>query len=83
MCDLVYVKPCEVRKNHLFFHTLLPLPLDRFIRYAERMIFFGSITSPIPDAEGVMLADVPTDMPSPATGSEKYGSSSSDETGMG
>jgi hypothetical protein len=45
------------------------------------MIFFGSTASPIPDADGVILAVVPTDMPSPATGSEKYGSSSSDDTG--
>jgi hypothetical protein len=83
MCDLVYVKPWDVRKNHLFFHTLLPLPLDRFIKYADRMIFFGSITNPIPDADGVILAVVPTDMPNPATGSEKYGSSSSDDSCMG
>ena len=47
------------------------------------MIFFGSMTNPIPDAEGVMLAVVPTDMPSPATGSEKYGSSSSDDSCIG
>lgn len=71
MCDLVYVKPCEVRKNHLFFHTFLPLPFDRFIRYADKMIFFGSITNPMPEADGVILVVVPTDMPSPATGSEK------------
>jgi hypothetical protein len=79
MWDLVYVRPCEVRKNHLFFHTFLPLPFDLFIRYADKMIFFGSTASPMPDAEGVILAVVPTDMPNPATGSEKYGSSSSEE----
>jgi hypothetical protein len=71
MCDFVYVKPWEVRKNHLFFQTFLPLPLDLFIKYADKMIFFGSTASPIPDADGVILAVVPTDMPSPATGSEK------------
>jgi hypothetical protein len=83
MCDFVYVNPCDVRKNHLFFHTLLPLPFDLFIKYADRIIFFGSITNPIPDAEGVMLVVVPTDIPSPATGSEKYGSSSSEDSCIG
>jgi len=47
------------------------------------MIFFGSMTNPIPEAEGVMLTVVPTDIPSPATGSEKYGSSSSEDNCIG